>query len=289
MVVRDPTIPPKSDSSGAVSSRSEEDEKVDELSGTEASLIDHLTELRSRLIFSMVAIAVLFVISFIFADRIFDFLLQPFKDATGGIEDVRLIYTAPQEFFFTKLSLAFFTAVFLAFPVFASQIYAFVAPGLYKNERGAFLPYLIATPIFFAIGAAVMFYGVMPLALRFFLSMEGGGANAASIEMLPRVSEYLSLIMTLIFAFGICFQLPVVLTLLARIGIVNSDSLKSWRKYAFVAVLVVAAFLTPPDPISQLGLALPMLLLYEIAILSVKFVEHSRKKREEAEAAQNQF
>ncbi len=274
MVARDPTVPPKS----------LEEKKEDELAGSEASLMEHLSELRSRLIFSLVAIAVLFVIAFVFADAIFDFLLQPFKSATGGIEDVRLIYTAPQEFFFTKLSLSLFTAVFLAFPVVASQLYAFVAPGLYKSERGAFLPYLIATPVFFIIGAAVMFYGVMPLALRFFLSMEGGGANAASIEMLPRVSEYLSLIMTLIFAFGVCFQLPVVLTLLARIGMVGSERLKSWRKYAFVAVLVVAAFLTPPDPISQLGLALPMLLLYEISILSVKFVERSRKKREEAEA-----
>jgi len=288
MVVRDPTIPPKSDSPESAASEAI-DKKAEELSGTEASLIDHLTELRTRLIFSMIAIAVLFVISFIFADRIFDFLLQPFKDATGGVEDVRLIYTAPQEFFFTKLSLSLFTAIFMAFPVFASQIYAFAAPGLYKNERGAFLPYLIATPIFFVIGAAVMFYGVMPLALRFFLSMEGGGAGSVTIEMLPRVSEYLSLIMTLVFAFGVCFQLPVVLTLLARIGIVDSKKLKSWRKYAFVAVLVVAAFLTPPDPISQLGLALPMLLLYEIAILSVKFVERSRKKREEAEAAQDQL
>ncbi len=258
-------------------------EKPDELVGTEATLIEHLTELRQRLIYSMIAIAVLFVVCFVFADQIFNFLLEPFKIATGGVEDVRLIYTAPQEFFFTKLTLALFGAVFLAFPILASQIYAFVAPGLYKTERGAFLPYLIATPIFFVLGAAVMFYGVMPLALRFFLSMQGGGPDMVTIEMLPRVSEYLSLIMTLTLAFGVSFQLPVVLTLLARIGLVQSKQLKSWRKYAFVAVLVVAAFLTPPDPISQLGLALPMLLLYELSILSVRWVEKSRAKSDEAQ------
>ena len=276
MASKDPTIPPASIDEG---------NKKDELAGSEATLIEHLTELRQRLIHSVVAIAVLFVVCFFFADWIFDFLLQPFKTATGNNEDVRLIYTAPQEFFFTKLTLSLFGAAFLAFPVIASQIYAFVAPGLYKNERGAFLPYLIATPIFFVFGAAVMFYGVMPLALRFFLSMEGGGQGSVTIEMLPRVSEYLSLIMTLVLAFGICFQLPVVLTLLARIGLVGSDNLKSWRKYAFVAVLTVAAFLTPPDPISQMGLALPMLLLYELSILSVKLVESNRAKKEAAEAA----
>lgn len=253
-----------------------ETDDTDELAGTEATLIEHLTELRQRLIYAMAAIGILFVVCFFLADWIFDFLLQPFKDAVGDIEDVRLIYTAPQEFFFTKLTLSLFGAVFLAFPVVAAQIYAFVAPGLYKNERKAFVPYLIATPIFFLIGAAVMFYGVLPLALRFFLSMEGGGENAATIEMLPRVSEYLGLIMTLILAFGICFQLPVILTLLARIGLINSDNLKSWRKYAIVAVITLAAFLTPPDPISQLGLALPMLLLYELSILSVRWVEKSR-------------
>ena len=275
MAVKDPTIPPAPI----------EKEKTDEMAGSEASLIEHLTELRQRLIYSLTAIAVLFVVCFFFADWIFDFLLAPFKTATGSNEEVRLIYTAPQEFFFTKLTLSLFGAAFLAFPVIASQIYAFVAPGLYKNERGAFLPYLIATPIFFVFGAAVMFYGVMPLALKFFLSMEGGGSNSVTIEMLPRVSEYLSLIMTLVLAFGVCFQLPVILTLLARIGVVGSEKLKSWRKYAFVAVLVVAAFLTPPDPISQIGLALPMLLLYELSIWSVKIVERNRAKREAAEAA----
>jgi sec-independent protein translocase protein TatC len=255
---------------------SETDEPEDELAGSEAPLLDHLIELRTRLIYSLAAIAVLFVICFFFSDAIFNYLLTPFAIATGDIASVRLIYTAPQEFFFTKLTVSLFAAVFFAFPVIASQVYMFVAPGLYKQEKGAFLPYLIATPIFFVLGAAVMFYGVMPLALRFFLSMQSSGENSATIEMLPKVSEYLGLIITLILAFGICFQLPVVLTLLARIELITSASLKSWRKYAIVAVLVVAAFLTPPDPISQLGLALPLLLLYEISILSVRWIERNR-------------
>jgi len=267
---------------GTTAATDEKAADLDELAGTEATLIEHLTELRTRLIYSVAAIGVLFVFCFFIADWLFDFLLEPFKNAADSIEDVRLIYTAPQEFFFTKLKLALFGAVFLAFPVIATQIYAFVAPGLYKKERRAFLPYLIATPVFFVLGAAVMFYGVMPLALQFFMSMEGGGPNAATIEMLPRVSEYLGLIMTLILAFGVCFQLPVVLTLLARIELIDSDNLKSWRKYAIILVLLAAAFLTPPDPISQLGLALPMLLLYELSILSVRWVERNRPPRDVA-------
>jgi sec-independent protein translocase protein TatC len=255
--------------------------ETDELAGSEAPLLEHLIELRKRLVYALAAIAVLFVFCFFVSDQIFLFLLGPFERAAGGIDGVRLIYTAPQEFFFTKLSVALFAAIFLAFPVIASQVYAFVAPGLYKKERGAFLPYLIATPILFVIGAAVMYYGVLPLALGFFLSQEVSGEGMASIEMLPRVSEYLGLIMTLLLAFGICFQLPVVLTLLASIELIDSKKLKEWRKYALVAILVVAAFLTPPDPISQMGLALPLLLLYEISILSVSFVE-SRRRRAEA-------
>lgn len=256
---------------------------VDELAGTEAPLLEHLIELRKRLIMSFIAIAVLFVGCFFIADHLFLFLLGPFERAAGSIEGVRLIYTAPQEFFFTKLAVAFFAALFLAFPVIASQIYAFVAPGLYKKERGAFLPYLIATPILFVIGASVMYYGVLPLAIGFFLAQEVSGVGSATIEMLPRVSEYLGLIMTLLFAFGICFQLPVILTLLASIDLIDEKKLKSWRKYAIVAILATAAFLTPPDPISQLGLALPLLLLYEISILSVRFVAHRRSRAELSE------
>ncbi|HUV32423.1 MAG TPA: twin-arginine translocase subunit TatC [Devosiaceae bacterium] len=257
-----------------------------QLARSEAPLIEHLTELRKRLIVAFAVIAVLFVGCFFVADSIFLFLLGPFERASGGIENVRLIYTAPQEFFFTKLSVALFAAIFLAFPVIATQLYMFVAPGLYKRERRAFLPFLLATPVLFIIGAAVMYYGVLPLALAFFLAQEVQGAGQATIEMLPRVSEYLGLIMTLLLAFGICFQLPVVLTLLARVELIGSETLKKWRKYAVVAILVVAAFLTPPDPISQLGLALPLALLYEISILSVRLVERSRRKAEAQAATQ---
>lgn len=252
----------------------------DELKGSEAPLIEHLTELRQRLIYSVIALAILFVACFFVADYIYDFLLGPFKAAAGGADAVKLIYTAPQEFFFTKLSVALFAAVFLAFPVIASQIYMFVAPGLYKNERMAFLPYLIATPICFIIGAALVYYGVMPLALGFFLAMQQTGDTGVTIEMVTRVSEYLSLIMTLLLAFGVCFQLPVILTLLAQIGLIGEANLKAWRRYAIVAAVILAAFLTPPDPFSQLGLALPLLALYEISVIAVRIVEKRRLAKE---------
>lgn len=259
------------------------DEPVDEMANTEAPLLEHLVELRKRLMISLGVVAVFFVGCFFVADHIFLFLLGPFERAAGGIENVRLIYTAPQEFFFTKLTVALFAAFFLAFPVIAAQIYAFVGPGLYKKERGAFLPYLFATPVLFVAGAAVMYYGVLPLAIKFFLSQEIGGLGSATIEMLPRVSEWLGLVMTLLLAFGVCFQLPVVLTLLASLEIVDVEKLKSWRKYALVAILVAAAFLTPPDPISQLGLAVPLVLLYELSIISVRLVERRRARREASE------
>lgn len=257
-------------------------EAEEDLKSSEAPLIEHLTELRQRLIYSVIALAILFVACFFFADNIYDFLLGPFKAAAGGPDAVKLIYTAPQEFFFTKLSVALFAAVFLAFPVIASQIYMFVAPGLYKNERMAFLPYLIATPICFLIGAAVVYYGVMPLALGFFLGMQQTGDVGVTIEMVTRVSEYLSLIMTLLLAFGVCFQLPVILTLLAQIGLIGEANLKAWRRYAIVAAVLLAAFLTPPDPFSQLGLAIPLLALYEISVVAVRIVEKRRLAKEAA-------
>ncbi|MCD7061054.1 twin-arginine translocase subunit TatC [Pelagibacterium xiamenense] len=254
--------------------------REDELKGSEAPLIEHLAELRTRLIYSVIALAVLFVGCFFVADYIYNFLLGPFISAAGSPEDVRLIYTAPQEFFFTKLSVALFAAIFLAFPVIASQIYLFVAPGLYKNERLAFLPYLIATPVCFVAGAALVYYGVMPLALRFFLGMQQTDTGGVTIEMVTRVSEYLSLTMTLLLAFGVCFQLPVILTLLAQVGLIGVEDLKRWRKYAVVVVITLAAFLTPPDPISQIGLAIPLLLLYELSIIAVRFIEKRRLAKE---------
>jgi sec-independent protein translocase protein TatC len=259
----------------------------DELAGSEMPLLDHLVELRTRLMYSIIAIAVLFIGCFIVSNWIFNLLLGPYKAAVKNIEDVHLIYTAPQEFFFTQMNVAFFGAIFLAFPVIATQLYMFVAPGLYKKERKAFLPYLVATPIFFLLGACLVYFGVMPMALRFFLNMQEGGPGSVTITMQTRVSEYLSLIMTLILAFGVCFQLPVVLTLLAQIGIVSSDFLKKGRKYALVIILIIAALLSPPDPLSQLGLSVPMYLLYEFSIQAVRWVERRRAAKEAAEKAAN--
>ncbi|HQZ13013.1 MAG TPA: twin-arginine translocase subunit TatC, partial [Devosia sp.] len=227
-----------------------EDEK-DELAGSEAPLLDHLIELRKRLIRSIIVIFILLIGCFFFAGWIFDVLVEPYRAAVYP-QKVELIYTAPQEFFFTQLSLAFFGALFLGFPYLAVEVYQFVAPGLYKKERRAFIPYLIATPVFFVLGASMVYFAVLPLAMRFFHAME-----TSEISMLVKVSEYLGLAMTLILAFGICFQLPVVLTLLAKIELITSDMLKKGRRYAIVGILVFAAFITPPDPISQIGLALP--------------------------------
>lgn len=259
----------------------------DDIEASKAPLLEHLVELRQRLVRSIIAIAIAFVVCFYFADDIFNLLIIPYERAAGEERDIRLIYTAPQEYFFTQMKLALFGAMFIAFPVIANQIYKFVAPGLYKHERRAFLPYLVATPILFATGAALVYFVVMPLALGFFLSLEQGpGEGRAVIELLPKVNEYLGLIMTLLFAFGLVFQLPVVLTLLARAGIVDAEGLKRKRKYAVVMTFVAAAVLTPPDPISQLGLAVPTLLLYELSIQAVRLVEKRRAiAREKADAA----
>ena len=260
----------------------------DEVEKSAAPLLEHLIELRSRLIWAIGAFFIAFLVCFFFAKQIFNLLVIPFQWATAwaglASDKVDLIYTAPQEFFFTQIKLAMFGGIVLAFPMIATQIYKFVAPGLYRNERSAFLPFLIASPILFLIGAALVYFFFTPMVMWFFLSMQQVGPDAeVQISLLPRVSEYLSLIMTLILSFGLVFQLPVVTTLLARVGLLSSQALVGKRKVAIVVAFVVAAVLTPPDPVSQIGLALPTIILYEIGIWCARMVE--RKREEESQAA----
>jgi len=252
-------------------------------------LLDHLVELRRRLMYSVLAILVLFIVSYVFATDIYGFLVQPLADilAEKGAER-RMIFTALHEAFFTYVKVAFFAAMFLGFPVLAVQVWKFVAPGLYKNERHAFLPFLIATPGLFFLGGAMAYYVIFPLAWRFFLGFElSGDSGGLPIQLEAKVDQYLSLVMQLIFAFGLCFEMPVVLILLARVGLFSSQDMRQKRRYAVVVAFVCAAVLTPPDVISQIGLALPIILLYEMSIYAVRFMEkRQEKERADREASE---
>ena len=249
-------------------------------SENEGGFVSHLTELRTRLIHSFIFLFIFFIVCYFFSENLYAFLVEPYALAVkeNGLER-RLIFTALQETFLTYIKIAFFTAFFVTCPFILIQIWKFIAPGLYKHEKIAIIPYLVLTPILFFLGGLLVYYLIMPLAINFFLSFESSGlSNGLPIQLEAKVNEYLSLVMKLIFAFGISFQLPVVLSLLARIGLIDAKFLRDRRKYVVVMIFATAAILTPPDPITQIGLAIPLLILYELSIFSVNIIEKKNKK-----------
>ena len=247
----------------------------DEIQDKEMSLLEHLMELRRRLIWSAVAFLIAFVVSYHFAARIYDFLAAPLAHALEARgQKPQLIYTALYEAFFTYIKVSVFAAAFLSFPVIATQLWLFIAPGLYKREKRAMLPFLAVTPILFFAGGALAYYVIFPTAWKFFLSFQDTASGASvQIDLMAKVSDYLNLVMKLIFAFGLAFELPVLLTLLGKVGIISSAGLRKYRRYAYVGCFIVAAILTPPDILTQSGLAVPLIILYEISVFSVKMVE----------------
>lgn len=238
-----------------------------------APLAEHLLELRNRLLYAMGGLLIAFIVSYMFAEDIYGYLVRPLAEAYEGETGRRLIYTGLTEAFFTYIKVAFYTALFVSFPIIAMQIYIFLAPGLYKKEKRVLLPFLVGAPILFVAGGAMVYYFIFPMAWQFFLSFESNVAGALPIQLEARVSEYLGLVIHLIFAFGIAFQLPIVLTLLAKVGLVTPESLASKRKYAIVGIVICAAVITPPDVISQIGLALPLYLLYEFSIIMCRWMQ----------------
>ena len=267
--------------------RGPEDDKEAELESGRMPLLDHLIELRNRLMWAFGAIIVAFLICYQFKEVIYRFLAHPLAEIYAGEPGRKMIFTALTEAFFTYIKVSFWAAICLSFPLIAAQLWKFVAPGLYKNERKAFLPYLCATPLLFAMGASLAYFVVIPYAFRFFLSFETPGTDGSlPIVSEPKVNEYLSLVMTLLFAFGVAFQLPVLLTLMARAGLITSSGLISKWRYAVVGMFAVAAVLTPPDIVSQVSLAIPLILLYGVSILSCRMVEKARAKREAEEEAE---
>jgi sec-independent protein translocase protein TatC len=267
-----------------MTARTEADEAA--IESTKAPLLEHLIELRKRLVISIIAFIVCFVLCFSFAKYIYAFLTAPLAHALAGQPNHHLIYTALYETFFTYVKLGMFAGLCLSFPIVASQLWLFIAPGLYRHERNAFLPFLAATPVLFLTGAAFVYYVMLPFAIRFFVSYETPGGNGTlGIELQAKVSEYLDFVTTLIFAFGLCFQLPVLLSLLGRVGIVSSAQLRSIRRYAILGIVALSAVVTTPDIFSMVSLALPLVFLYEVSIWCVRLIENRRAKEDAATKA----